>query len=755
MFLPARLMKNTVVIMLFLVLISKGILCMISNPPWQTADEPMFLEAALVTGSGFPDQLTHQENAAPEIQHAILKCLTDHQFFDRVGVPWPNPQPTTFRDTVFLRDAPSKLGREPLFYLLTGIPLATFTDGLLEALYLGRLICFCIALAGFYLFFLSLQRLFPDSYLNQILPLFIVTFQPVFWQFAASMTAESWKFFLICLGLYLLARRMKFRSLAISVAVATGYLLAIVLTRWTLIPIALPLLIAAIARHPARKNTVRTIHAKARWRYTAFGMGGVLLLGFLTMSPHLLKHELRHIHSGLHNLLHTPGQILPLFTRLTETFWYGFGWLNIPASATTQILAWLLTLILGATIGVYVVSGASRTFRRKNPQWLVVTLTLTLLMGMIVIRANSSDPAIQGRYLFPVLPLLAIASSRAITYYRRLAPVASLVVVTLLTCTDLSANITGWFHHQHVSVNNLDSRAWGMDALTWKAGTSAKTVLGATARESDSFLVAGWYPAEPGSNYRWMLNHSIIALPLLPHQESTLSLDFTVFAPDPAIIREMKLIFNGHTLCTRQISHRDHSVSIHLPRAIISSNVNLLELFIDKGLSPSALNLSSDSRFLTIALKQLEIIPRSFLGKESQEYSTLCGWKVTNQSSFKVHWNSPGDIALECLDPGDHLELITDTEVQRLWWDESFIERIEKTTDSFSDIKLVRNQGNMLVNRFYLLAKSVGHIPRPFNDVYLHILLLCNWIFWSIFPLILLGIQLIVSPLLDHRITEC
>ena len=128
------------IIMLFITAFSKGLVNVFSNPPWQAADEPMHLEAALVTGHSFPADFPPDEQSDPQFQKQILQVIQNHLFFDRLGLPEPVPMPGLFRDTLFIRDAPSKIGRQPLYYLLTGLACRFFTSGILEALYLCRII---------------------------------------------------------------------------------------------------------------------------------------------------------------------------------------------------------------------------------------------------------------------------------------------------------------------------------------------------------------------------------------------------------------------------------------------------------------------------------------------------------------------------------------------------------------------------------------------------------------------------------------
>ncbi len=438
------------IIILFACAFSKGLINVFSNPPWQSADEPMHLEAALVTGQSIPDFFPPEENSFPRFQKVILQVMSDHRFFDHLGIPKPIPLPETFRETVFLRDAPSKLGRQPLYYIISGLALRWFTDGVLEALYFARLMNLFFALIAMAILYITLRRLYPQSPGTWITGLFLLVCQPAFWHLGASMNPESWKLVLVSTGFLLLTfcRNSAKRSLMTLFFVI--WMLCVATTSWTLFPHVAIILGGSIV--------LSGKHRQRNFRWLVILPGAILALcaAFFLSDSKLLMHEFKHMTSGIVRLATGQLDITRVMSVLFRSFWTGFGWLNVPVPAVSGFFFFILSAVL--LIGL-IRSGSVLCSRTKSdPILIVVFVSIALGFCLVLIRCASAEAAVQGRYLFPILPPLLIGSSRGLMLIGSKFFLKRILLTTMIIAGisgDLTSNCLGWFRFQHVGYQAL------------------------------------------------------------------------------------------------------------------------------------------------------------------------------------------------------------------------------------------------------------------------------------------------------------
>jgi len=608
-----------ILIMLFGAVISKCFLNIFSNPPWQTADEPMFQEAILVTGSVWPETFFPVEGCSPEIQTKILNSLINHKFFPRLQLPEPDPVPATFRDTLFLRDAPSKLGREPLFYILMGLPITSFTDGILDGLFLARTLCALLSILGLVLLFKALNFVYPDDAHARLLPIAFISFPPAFWQHTASVNMESWKFFLVCLGIYLLTHPTLTCTPRRMALIFSMFLTAVLLTRWTLMPVCLVMILCA----PHRTTQTRLpLNRKHRMMLL------VMLLTIVAYSVLLFfRHEFNHASTGIINLATNPGQVFSKLPVLIDSFWTGFSWLQIQQSPGVLWLSRLVTGVVVILVALFIIRCKSSQFRQNNPLWKMTVFSISIVVLMVFIRSASAQSSVQGRYFFPVLPFIALALVPGdLKRISRSLVTAALVLILVL---DICSNVMGWLPYQHAGFEQIDETVGQLSRSSWSNVSAIQAEIDVAEPASSSFLWKGWYPPEPGAGHRWMLNKAEVLLPLLIQQETILHLDLVTYTGNSDLNRVVTLYFNNSFICKRSISRTDCSMDVHIPGQLIQPGLNNLRLETGQGLSPLDQQISKDSRYLTIGLNKLKLFPAQLPDDQASTMNELPGWTVS------------------------------------------------------------------------------------------------------------------------------
>lgn len=709
-------------IMLFGLAFSKGLINIFSNPPFQAADEPMHLEAALVSGNMFPHILSLDENTHTEFQKPLLAVMSQHFFFNRITIPEPYPLPDTFRSVPFIRDAPSKIGRQPFFYIITGLPVYWFTDGILEALYLTRSINLGLACLALVLFYRILRIRFRQDQHLQLFALACFILHPAFWHLGASMTPESLKVLLMCAGL-LLSIDLCRKGIKVSNALlVTTWLLLVASSAWTLVPPALMMISVTIFSTVQKKTRCNGITGKCIPAVMAVGCALVVLA---VSNTTLLFHELSHVTTGIQNLVRGHVTLFPLIKNLHLSFWAGFNWLTIPIPRTACISFAFISLAWSSAFFCYLILPVVK--KDGSTEHNLILLTTILWFFLIVIRASADEPAAQGRYLFPVLPLIIIGVSEGLRLIRQsmLRLFVFILIIGLNTYGDISANLAGWIAYQHVDYSRPKEPVRSLSSFSWLESRGTFHILDCHDPDASAFFSEGWYPPEQGGSHRWMLNKSLITLPMIYAQDSLLHLDVSPFTVPGHITRDILVEFNGCLIGSRRVQPGWHTYTFGIKKDLFEPGINRLVLTCREAFSPKDFNLSQDSRILSIALRHLELEP---LSRPVSLLRDRSGWFFLPDSTTMLRLTQGDKIRVMHCDPDDHFLTVYSTgHRERIW----LIAGQELEVDTIRQIQSVtlRKAGhNRAAEVFSFFESSVVHLPGLLSDAYLHLLFLLLWI---------------------------
>jgi hypothetical protein len=712
---------RVLVVMLLGMAFAKGLINTWSNPPWQAADEPMHLETALKMGYFFRSFSLSDQQPKQNHEKKILTVMANHDFFRRINIPEPYPLSDSFDTTPFLRDAPSKHGRQPLYYLITGIPLAMFTSGILESLYLARLISLCFSLVSVLLLLRVIQIAVPQKPQIVLFATLFLTSHPAFWQIGVSVNPESWKMLLMTTGLMVSLYSIKYGINRKSAVYTILWLLTVSATSWTLLFPAFPMVVVPMIHHWNKSD---------QEKYPRFFKIMILAALFLVSAGvvfvlshrYLLEHEARLALGGISNLVNGNLPYTLFIKTLTESFWLGFAWLTIP-------VPWCLTVFYRAATLLW--SGLFLLFLCKNPGKKVFNRTLGytifLWMLMILVRASADDSAFQGRYLYPMLPL--IVTSVALGLYQLKQSVLKTTVMIILLVIHLGGDAIAhpfvWLKHQHADYLSLKEPVKTLSKFAWIDSPGTTHSLDGRHPDAAGFFYSGWYPPEPGQPHRWMMNRSSIVLPMVYPQNALIHIRVHPFSVPRNPAKDIQMFLNGHFIGARRVQPGWNTYTFPVQKPFFrNDNYNLLVLEAREALSPVDFEISGDTRFLSIAVKQILITPMTKVTSLTQQDS---GWNLSPESDVFLHFN-PGD-TIELMEayPGDYIFSILDdgekhyfpaVETHRFYVDSS---------SRYTHLKYHAARNNQAVTFFKSLQNSVHALPGILSDVYFHLSLLLIW----------------------------
>lgn len=715
--------KTLIIFLLFSLAFLKGFINIISNPPFQTADEPMFLEAALVVGTFFPNIFSLNENTCNSFQKPILTVMANHFFFDRIGIPEPSPLPGYFREVPSIRDAPSKIGRQPLFFLLTGVPIRLFTHGILKALYLARCINLGLAFLALFLFYRLLKLRFKDD--NELLVFAFSCFvlHPAFWHLGSSMTAESIKVLLVCSGLLLSVDTDRKGLTAWRIFLFIAWFFLVIATTWTLA--ALALIIVYISIFNAFSKQLPKSKTFGKTALIILAISSVSLI-FVISDKKLLFHEIVNFSSGLSNLLSGKTPLVNSISILNMSFWGGFNWLtpSIPPLARICFIgisiAWCLAFFSYVIISLHK--------KNKESFFKIVVMTVFLWVAFVILRASANESSIQGRYFFPILPIIILGVAEGFRLLKK--PILRFFFLLLLTGTtiygDFSANILGWIPYQHIGYSELKEPARSLSSLSWTKTNGTHHILDHRHSDTSAFLVSGWYPIEPNSSHRWMMNKAKICLPMLSAQDTLLHLDISPFSPPGSASRDLLLEWNSIPIGSHRLQHGKQTYTFGIRKDWIDLTLNTLTLTCGEATSPKDLGLSDDSRMLSIAFHRLEIEPlirteTSWIGKP--------GWFLTPETTTFLRLTMGDRIRINRSQSDDHfLTVYSNGNRARSWLTEGQEIEIGETL-AIQSIELKQAKRNHVVEKFMQYRASVQNLPAFLCDIYLHLVMQFLWFF--------------------------
>ncbi len=583
---------------------AKGIFNSVSNPPWQAADEVTHFESAVLHGQHLLSSSGSEANNA--LQGEIIQSMSRYDFWQRIRIPSPDPIPETFAQDIFLRSAPSKLGRSPFYYTLAGLFTHAGSQDLVSMLFRLRFFNGLLALGSVVIVILSAARLFPESRWQTCWPGMFLIFHPTFWHLAWSMTLESWVVFISSIGIFFI---ISAHEDGISVKNIWGLFLWLVLsalTRWTLLLISLlvsiPVLLQ-IHRH-SRMDTVRW---NRRSILLIMGLGIALLLITITSSQmSLLVHEVTGGITGFRGTLVLPvRRWQQIASDLFRTFWHGFGWLTVPVPSAITVMFLAFTAWIGY--------GIWRSVHDRWTQRPLVIINLLLYPGIALamagIRAAAAEPAIQGRYLFPALPAIAILSSFAFSrsfLNNRLKKTMCIGILLWMLNLDFLSNMTGWYYDQHLKRVDRAEIIRIFKALSWHCSGIHGAILDIGTPHARIFMGDGWYADEPNAHV-WMRSTASLLLPFLPESDIEIYVRAIPYQPKDVSPRTLRIHFNDQPIYENILTPGWNAIQFHVPNSSIKPECNTIQFISPLTDSPLERGESDDPRQISVGIDKIWI----------------------------------------------------------------------------------------------------------------------------------------------------
>lgn len=398
--------------MLFAALLAKGVVWAMTIPPLDGPDEPGHLSNAQLVA--FPWTSGGQHSLGPTdisvlAQGALVGIASGSQpsaryYQERAGHGALGPLEQVANG---LPAKPQDYGLSrylPLAYIPYGAAVrAVASGGITSELWWGRLVSVLIgALAGLATVWAGRQ-----AGLNHDLSLVagaITGFQPMWSQQTAIVTADAPLFLWSALTLGLMLRFMRDRS-RITAAAAIGCVVAGSLTKAVML-YTVPLIMPVIAYGLRKRWSAKQGMLAFLMTCAVVGVSALALSGWLAAHGGVTGVRVARYGAFLGAVSGSEGVHL---RQVFNSFWGVFGWLEQGFPGMVRAALGLVTLI-GICLGVV-------AWLRRRP---LARTTLVLLVGWVgcVLAAavafdligflTNGDLPVQGRYLLPALPALAI-----------------------------------------------------------------------------------------------------------------------------------------------------------------------------------------------------------------------------------------------------------------------------------------------------------------------------------------------------------
>lgn len=625
----------------FILLIFRGFLLIHSIPLWQGADEIFHFESIRLHGQQFP---ILPSTFDPKLQKQILHSMVKNNFWLYLKLPEPM-DPNSFASEPFLRDAPSKLGRPPLYYWVMGLLVSQWSLQLESQVILTREINLVLMIFSGLLIASTCRTSGKHNSFSLLTALSIIFMNPAlsFQSCTANMTA--WMIFINSIGLWLANRMYSSRLTAVNVSLFFIYLLVCSLTQLQLLMAGMALALVISYGH-FKKNTPL--------RKSSLLIGGLIMLGItlislfsllrISMSGQLFHHEITQLLSGLAHLkAATFPDLFGLIGSLHSTFWTGFGWLTVPSLPISMLIFSFISLAL-LVISLFSFAKVNQFDRSLL---LFFWILVFFYFGSAVIRGLADDKAIQGRYLYPSMPYLAAilysGSVRLMRLVKNSKPVF-VILLGIIAFADFGTTFTGWFDYYHTATPGRSRFVELVSNLEIPRDTSFECSIDLGKGPSDLFLGQGWYPSEPG--HAWFRSTGCVWLPLIP--ENWLNAEIKVYPYQPSVEYQQSLVcyFNDHVFYEDKISPDWSIVNGRIDPAWIG-RINLLKLEGSAASSPADHGNPADTRILSIAcdwvrLTSLEKPPPVVTWKvDTSGFGMDLGNRMGNHSQIRFDTRHP------------------------------------------------------------------------------------------------------------------
>ncbi|MBN1355887.1 hypothetical protein JXA40_06400 [bacterium] len=583
----------------------KGLFCLGANPPWQAADEVTHFEATVLVARHY------RADRAPipdsELQHRILISMNQCDFYRHVGVPSPTGLPSGFHETPFLESSPSKLGRPSLYYWITGLPGEWYQSGLPETLMIARAINALFSILAAAVIFITAIYATRRSPVDSFIASGIVLFHPAYWHLGTAVTQQSWIVLISACAFFLAVSTVRTGPSTGLLLAWTAVLILAAATRWTLTVSLLVLLFTSVLLHsrPSRRNPNTGVRIAIFLGLSAAVAVVFALFFHAGFRDSLLQHEFNNLKSGFRLFQDlNPGKFCSRCSYLFKTFWAGFGWLTIPVPQTAFLIYGFLTLWIPASIAL--------SMRQGGESARIATLStvfILFLVGTAIIRAHAAEPAVQGRYMLPGLPALAVIGSTGLIGLKNrpaLRKSVLAVLMILLPCADAVATIGGWVYSFRVLPVLGDPVFRAVSALKWTGRPLLNLYFDIGSKASEHFLKEGWYPNESAPQ-RWFHNEAGISVPLLPEAPFTVTVRILPYQPPGIQPRQLDISWNSEFVHSRKLLPGWNEVRFLIQPHQVGPSGNELRFYVPSAGSPYRRGDSMDRRRLSAGVDRIAV----------------------------------------------------------------------------------------------------------------------------------------------------
>jgi len=405
-----------------------GTLYALNTPHWQIPDEPAHYNyiRSFAEGRGFPVM------EQGDYDQAYLGQLTTEKF----------PSNLSIADLEYEDHQP------PLYYLLA-TPVYWLTDGSVEAL---RLFSLLLGGVGVAMCLLILHEFLPERPNVAWLGGGVMAFVPQFVAMMAGINNDALTLALLWLWLWLALRFLRGKT---SPWVLSGVLGMLLLTKTTGY-VALPLAALVILLRYRREGQT--------WRWAVKQAACIflpaLLLGGLWWGRNLSVYGWPDV-MGLtrHNavVVDQPrtaawianAGLVPFLSRAIRTtfrsFWGQFGWMGVVLDQRIYQGWGVFSLLIVWGAAWRLIEAVRARLEPRQRDGLLLVGSSALITGGLFLYYNFTFVQHQGRYLFPALPLLAMAAALGLERLleRKLAIITVLLLLVGMTALGLVGFMMG------------------------------------------------------------------------------------------------------------------------------------------------------------------------------------------------------------------------------------------------------------------------------------------------------------------------
>ena len=376
-----------------------GTLYAVYTPPWQVPDEPAHYNyvRALVEEGAFPVM------EPGDYDQAYLQEITDQQD------PFPPELPV---DPITYEDH-----QPPLYYLLSAMVYLVSGGALVPM----RLLSVALGLGLLVVAYGLVRSLFPKRPALALWTAAFVAFLPQHLAMMAGVENDALAELLVGASLWMAVRYVQGKPNGRQYLIGWGMTLGLVLLTKVSAYVALPIAFLAVVLRARREGQ--------SWGWAAKEIGWIALAAALLSAPWFLRNVrlygwLDPLGTARHNAV-VEGQPLSsewvaeyglfgLLARMARTtfqsFWGQFGWMGVPLRPPIYLGLLLFSGVLALGFGGWLVAGQREEMGQTQREGIWLLAASALLTVLIYLAYNLTFVQHQGRYLFPALIPIGLAT---------------------------------------------------------------------------------------------------------------------------------------------------------------------------------------------------------------------------------------------------------------------------------------------------------------------------------------------------------